>query len=611
MRAIAKRPILAAFLLLVAAVAMGQPPQNAPQNPPAGRGQAGQGRGGRGGPQRPARDAATTVPAGTGSIGGRVVAGDTGRPLKRARVIVSGGGRPHATTTDEQGRFKIAALPAASYTISASKTGFVDSVFGQRRALQTGTPIELADGQQVGNVELKLARGGVITGRVLDEDGEPLARALVTILRQQYLRGEKQLTTVGTDQSDDRGQYRVFGLPPGDYYVSATAGGLDGPLRQLLAGGGRGGPGQMDQAPATSGYAPTYYPGVITAGEAGRIKLATSQETSGIDFQLQLVPLATVKGTVVGGSATVVMIPEEGGGGRGGGGRGVGPGALLGQGFRAVARQDGTFSISNVTPGRYTIVARSADGLLDGGVARGPFAGTKTAVQPLVVAGEEVTVVLTPMPGVQMSGTMTLEASTAPPPKGFSGFRVNPVALDSVASMPRIARPADGGDNGRFSIPDVMAGRYLIRANGPSGWTMKAVYSDGQDVTDQPIEVKTDNITGLNVIFTDKISRISGTVRDSRGAGMAATTVIAFPTDEKLWVPQSRQIVTSRTDQSGAYRLAAVPPGDYYIVALDDADVEQGEWFDPEFLERIRSSATKVSIGEGDARTQDLKVQGS
>jgi hypothetical protein len=600
--------LVALFVMLATAVAVAQPPAN----PPGGRGQAGQGRGGRGGQQRPARDAATAVPTGTGSIAGRVLAGDTGRPLKRARVIVSGGGRPHATTTDEQGRFTITALPAATYTISASKTGFVDSVFGQRRALQSGTPIELADGQRIANIDVKLARGGVITGRVLDEDGEPLARALVTILRQQYLRGEKQLTTVGTDQSDDRGQYRVFGLPPGDYYVSATAGGLDGPLRQLLAGAGRGGPPPaLDQAPASTGYAATYYPGVITAGEAARIKLAASQETTGIDFQLQLVPLATVKGTVVGGPATVVMVPEEGGagGGRGGGGRGLGAGGLLGQGLRATARQDGTFSIGNVTPGRYTIIARSAEGLLDGGVSRmTPFAGTKTAVQPLVVAGEEVHVVLTPMPGVELSGTITLEASTTAAPKGFSGFRVNPVPLDSVPSMPRLARPADGSEKGQFSIPDVMAGRYLIRANGPSGWTMKAVYVDGRDVTDQPIEVKNDNVTGLNVIFSDKISRISGTVRNSRGTGIAALTVIAFPTDDKLWLPQSRQILTSRTDQSGAYRLTAVPPGDYFVVAVED--VEQGEWFDPTFLEQIRDSAQKVTLGEGDQKTQDLKAPG-
>ena len=182
------------------------------------------------------------------------MAADTGRALKRARVIVAGGGRPQAATTDEQGRYRVTGLAAGTYNISATKTGFVDGTFGQRRALRTGTPVELADGQQLAGVDLKLSRGGVVTGRVLDEDGEPLAKAMVTVLRQQYVRGEKQLTPSGADQSDDRGQFRVFGLPPGDYYVSATAGGVEQIIRQFIgpAGQRRSGAGeQRDTRPPT------------------------------------------------------------------------------------------------------------------------------------------------------------------------------------------------------------------------------------------------------------------------------------------------------------------------------------------------------------------------
>src|SRR5919197_3501676 len=177
--------------------------------------------------QRPPRDAVQAQPQGTAVIAGRVVTADTGRPVKHARVMVSAGGRQsRATTTDEQGRFRITDLMGGSYTISASRTGFVDAVYGQRRPLQPGTPVTLADGQELATIDLRLVRGGVITGRVLDEDGEPLARALVTVQRYQYIRGERRLSPAGGDQSDDRGQYRVFGLPPGEYYVSATESGL-------------------------------------------------------------------------------------------------------------------------------------------------------------------------------------------------------------------------------------------------------------------------------------------------------------------------------------------------------------------------------------------------
>ena len=361
--------------------------------------------------------------------------------------------------------------------------------------------------------------------------------------------------------------------------------------------------GAAQQAEA-NGYAPTYYAGVISAGDATKVKLAAAQEASGIDFQIQVVPFATVKGVVVGGNATVMLVSDDGGGpggpgalgGRGGRG-GFGP--ILGGGLRAVTRPDGTFSILNVTPGKYTIVART-----DGG----PNATPRMAMQSVVVSGEEVNVALNPAPGVQLGGTITFEAAGSPPADGYAGFRVIPVPLGASAGMQggRGGRPGDVSQTGQFSINDVMPGLYSLRGAAPRGWTMKAVYLDGREVTDAPLEVKSENVAGLNVIFTDRISSLAGTVRDARGNPIGDVAVIAFPADERLWSPQSRQIVTARTDRTGAYKLSSIPAGDYLVVAVDD--VEQGEWFDPTFLEQIRSHAAKVRIDEGQQQTQDLKA---
>src|SRR5258708_16611318 len=251
-------------------------------------------------------------------------------------------------------------------------------------------PVTIADAQAAANTDLRLIRGGVITGAVLEEDGEPLVRALVSVQRYQYVQGQRQLTPAGADQTDDGGQYRVFGLPPGDYYVSVRAAGLGQgggrgfqPVPAGIApAGGRGGPPGGGVAafavpgtaaePESTGYAPTYYPGVVSAPEAGKVNVAPGQEVGGIDFQNQLVPLATVGGIVAGADdvVPVMLVPQDASGTRPAGG----------QGPSGRTQADGTLAISNVPPGRYLAVARSG----------GRNNDSRSAVQSIVVNGQNL-----------------------------------------------------------------------------------------------------------------------------------------------------------------------------------------------------------------------------
>ena len=610
-----------ATMLSTAAAQQQQPP------PAQGTQQQGQGRGqGRGGGRQDVARDRPRAPQGTSAIAGRVLAADSGRPVKRARVFVTGavagGGRGGNTTiTDEQGRYSIASLAAGNYTVTASKAGFVDAVYGQRRPLQPGTPVQVAEGQAVASVDLRLTRGGVITGRVADEDGEPLARALVTVQRYQYVRGERQLTPAGGDQTDDRGQYRVFGLTPGDYYVSASASGLSEligrGLQQLAAGmGGRGGRGAGPGAlaglaasaePEPTGYAPTYYPGVVNAPEAGRIAVAPGQEVGGIDFQIQLVALATVTGIVSGAEENVMVMlaPHESTGG---------PLARLGgQVLTGRMQADGTFSITSVPPGRYVAIARS----------RGRGGEPRVGSQQLLVNGQNIEgVALALQPGVTLSGNITVESSGTPAPADYSVFRVDVPEVDPLpmggGGGGRGGGPLGGGGrsekNGTFTVPNLMPGLHYIRVTGggvqgqgQAAWTVKSILVGGQDVTDGAIEIKPgQNVDNVNVVLTDRTTELSGTVRDARSNGVGAITVIAFSTEQEHWRPQSRRITSARTDQAGAFRMRNLPPGDYFVVAVDD--VEQGEWFDPAFLERVRPDATRVSVSEGEKKTQDLRL---
>ena len=595
----------------------------------AGQAAPAQGRGQR----QPGRDRAA-IPSGTSTISGRVLAADSGRPIKRARVAVAGaaasGGRGGGTAvTDDLGRYTIGELAAGSYSVSASKSGFVDGAYGQRRALQPGTPVQLTDGQAAANIDLRLARGGVITGRIVDEDGEALSRALVTVQRYQYVRGERQLTPAGGDQTDDRGQYRVFSLPPGEYFVSASANGLGQligrGLQQLAAGfgapgpgagrGGRGGPLAalgISEEPEATGYAPTYYPGVVNAPEAGKVTVAPGQEVGGIDFQVQLVSFATVTGIVTGATdepAAGVVVPQDTTGGA--------LARLGGQVLTGRAQADGTFAISNVPPGRYVAIARS------GGRGGEP----RTGMQSIGVSGQNIDgVTLTLQPGVMLTGNITVESSGTPAPEDYSVFRIEApdVSPSPLGGGGRGGGPFGGGPgtgrvdkNGSFRVDNLLPGAHYLRVSGggvqgqgQTPWTVKAINIGGQDIADSAVELKPgQNVENVTVVLTDRTTEISGSVRDARNAGAAAINVIAFSTEPAHWRPQSRRIQAARTDQSGAYRFRNLPPGDYFVIATDD--VEQGEWFDPAFLESARAGSQRLSLSEGDRKVQDLRVSSS
>lgn len=587
------------------------------------RQQPGQEQGGRGSNQAQARDRAPiSTPQGTAAIAGRVLVADTGRPVKRARVSATGAGRGNrSAVTDDQGRYQIADLSAGSYTITASKTGFVDTVYGQRRPLQPGTPLTLAEGQAATSVDMRLIRGGVITGHIGDEDGEPLARALVTVQRYQYVRGERQLMPAGGDQTDDRGQYRVFGLPPGEYYVSASTAGLGEVLGRGLqqlaaglgaAGGGRGAGrgfiapfGASDQ-PESTGYAPTYYPGVVSSTEAGKVTIGPGQEAAGIDFQIQLVSLATVSGLVAGAQdvASVMLVGQDAGGG-------LGP--LGGQTYNGRATADGSFSILNVPPGRYTAIARA------GGRSGDP----RMAMQPIVVNGQNIEgLTLLLQPGSTLSGNILVESSGAAAPSDYSVFRVDVADADPLPGGG--GRGAGrggpfGGDNrveknGAFTVTGLQPGRHYVRVIGGGTqnggqWTLKSVLVGGTDVADVPFEIKSgQNVDNVTVVLTDRSTELAGTVRDAHSGGSAGVTVIAFATEPQYWRAQSRRIATSRTGQTGAYRIRGLPAGDYYVVAVDD--VEQGEWFDPAYLDSAKDKATRVRLDDGDNKTLDVRGPG-
>src|SRR5262245_8820097 len=207
-----------AFLVAFGALVVGQAPQPGQQVQPPSQ---------PGTPQRmPARPLrpGETPPKGTAVLKGQVLAA-TGGPVRRAQVRAMsmegrGGG---VTSTDAEGRYEIKELAAGRYNLTATKGGFVQSNYGQRRAGEPGTPIDLSDGQTADKVNFVLSRGSVISGKIVDDGGEPVSGTQVAAVRYQFMAGARRLVPGGgegsTDRTDDQGSFRLFGLPPGDYYV--------------------------------------------------------------------------------------------------------------------------------------------------------------------------------------------------------------------------------------------------------------------------------------------------------------------------------------------------------------------------------------------------------
>jgi hypothetical protein len=532
------------------------------------------------------------------------VASDNGRPVKRARVFVTAAELPggRGMLTDDGGVFDFTELPAGRYTLTVSKAGFVSLSYGQRRPLQAGTPLQLADGEQLKGVQFQLPRGSVIGGRVLDEDGDAMPGVMVRVMRYQYQQGERRLTPAGNGQTDDRGQYRVWGLMPGDYYVSAImrGGNFGGNFGGPGGPGGRGGGRGFAVAPSSGGneqdqinYAPTYYPGVPSVNEAKAITVGLSQEVLDINFGMQLVRVARITGHVLNPdgspvtSGNVNLMPDTGGA----------RGNQIGMNVGGRIQWDGAFTIASVPPGRYILRARADDG-------ETPQFGA----QPISLNGEDVsdfTVVLST--GATVSGMLTFLPGESNPPD-LMQFRISAPSTDQSDFGPQPNARVD--KDGRFTLTGVSAGSHLIRAGGNTtrGWILKSVTVGGRDVTDTPIQVRSgETVSNVVVAFTDRQNEITGTVSNEQGAPVPDFTVLAFPTDSSLWRPQARQIMTARPDQTGTYRIRGLPPGEYYLVTVDPT--EQGEWFEPAYLDDHRAGALRVTLADADVKTQDFRIR--
>lgn len=590
-------------------------------------------------PPRDAAPASQQKPAvGTAEISGGVTMASSAQPARKVQVRLSSaelrGGR--TAVTDDQGSFLFTALPAGRYTLTASKPGHVSVTYGQRRPGRAGTPIQLADGQKF-RADLQIPKGSVITGTVLDENGEPAPQTQVRVMRVVVQNGRRTLQGSNGSSTDDRGIYRAFGLLPGEYVVCATPRNnvfrdfdravveLDALRRELAVSEAAQAAAissrisaLRDEMPAEEGsapgYAPICYPGAA-ASAATPVTLGVAEERPGIDFQLQLVRLARVEGTVINSTGADlrginVMLSDAQSGG------------LSMGNINTRADESGRFRLMNVPPGQYRLTARAtippprpqSTQAPPGGRGRGAPAPVRVepvtvwASADIAVDGSNVSnVLLSLQQGVSVSGQVAFDGTTAAP---------TDLTRIRVTLSPSEPNPFGGSSSGRvdasgrFTIQSVVPGRYRLTANGANGWSVESAAIGGQDALDFPVEIKgTQAVSGAVVTLTDRQTELTGMVTDDKSQPAPEFTLIVFAADPRYWTAPARRVQSTRPATDGRYTFRNLPPGDYRIAPV--YDLEPGALSDPAFLQQLEATALRVTLQPGEKKTQDMRIGGA
>jgi hypothetical protein len=519
--------------------------------------------------QAPARD--TLAPTGTAVIRGRVMAAGADRPLSRVEVRATCPPLKvnKAVLTGADGRYEIADLPAGRYTVGFSRTNYVRASFGQRRPLGQGAPIDVANGQVVTRIDAALQLAGVVSGRVLDEFGDPMTAVQVMPMRYSSISGERRLQPTGMSSvTNDIGEYRIYNLAPGQYFIAAFS-------RGNLSGS------DTDRA-----YLPTYYPGTGSVMDAQRLTVAAGQAIDGINLSLLPVTAARITGVALDSRGR----PMAGGN--------VNLSQRIGAGTYGTSygqvRPDGTFTIGGVAPGEYAITI-SLTGAPD-----------EIAAADVTVSGTDITgLQIAAVKQSLLRGRVVFEAGDVKPPLADALFlTVRHASLLSATSESDVPKR-----DGTFALK-TSGGHVMISAglSGSSDWRMNRVLTpDGSDVTDTGFDVPVGNdIDGLVVEMTTRVPDVSGTVLDAAGTAVRDCVVVLFAQDPLRWSARSRYFGIARPDADNVFH-ARVPAGEYYAAAfeLDDPAISLN---DPEILRQLRDQSTRVSIGDGEKKTIALTL---
>lgn len=641
------------------------------------------------GPQIAAPPTTQATPSPTPGTGSALILGQVvdaaGGGVANAVVTLSGGlmqsggfaynvtpaaipGGARRTFTNSDGHFLFSNLAKGLYSIEASRPGYEVGAYGKVRPDGLAQSLELADGERNGSVKITIWKHAAITGRLVDDQSEPVVGAAVFAVKRSFATGRSQFMWAPSATTDDRGVFRIAGLTPGEYLVcvpssqnslpvsvvdsfaqarsngtsaefsrqlpsSATTLSLGSGIRmgEWVVSYSNYGRGLTPPGPDESGrplsFQTTFYPAAINVSNAEVISLASGDERTGLDVHLRLVPTAPVIGTVTGPNGPVPFL-----------------GMRLAQEYATelgdessfdagttVTDAEGRFGFPVVPVGRYVLRALKIPvppsvsqpvRLSPGDTFPTPPPPPPIPQEPTLWANVPITVGPDGLPdlnlrlstGFRISGRFVFDGQSAKPPGTV------------VQTMYMLAQPADGhqigyagalrgqtNPDGTFTSYEIPPGKYFIRMAAPtpswqamSGWLYASSVTGGRDVGGVAVDLRSD-ITDLVITMTDHPSEISGIVRDDSGRPDSKAMVLIYSANAVDWSnfgDTPRRIRSVRTSPTGTYRVPSLPPGPYFVAAVPDA--QAGDWADPRVLQAISRTATRITLAENEKRTQEL-----
>jgi len=530
-----------------------------------------------------------------------------GEAVRKATVRLQGtGGQPgqppssYSETTDNGGKFMFDDVAPGRYTLSADKPGFVGSRYGARSNTSPGTQLDLTAGMEMKDLAIKMAPQGVIAGKVVDQDGDPVVSVQVQAMRHMYTRGRKQLVPTGGTSTNDLGEYRLINLAPGRYYISATD-------RRAVANFNQERPGRAGEV--QEGNITTYYPNGADVSSAVAVDVAAGGEIRGMDIRLLRAKVYTVRGKATDTSglpqpAVVSFTRKEDSGNLI---------AVLGGGTSPL-RPDGTFEFRNIVPGTYVLQ------LMQLITVNGSQPANLTGRVEVTVGDANIDGLVLPLgPGPEITGTVKLEdgdiSSLLKPAQNTPGAGVagNPAILQpgrlalnlmATENVPSAVRPTQVKDDGTFQFNAVGTGKYMLNVISlPQGTYLKSARFAGQDVTNALIDTTSGTGGTLELLLSSKAASVSGSVHNEKGDPLAGVMVTLWPK-----MPNASLTGGARpafTDQNGGFQFKGLAPGDYDVAAWEDLDPGLAQSAD--FLSRFTNDASAVTLAEGATASKDLK----